>query len=488
MSSESQKSKPALKKVQNTSSSHRATVSIQEQQANNPDFKQMENQMESVVTPECLKNDYQILRLLGEGANGKTYLAVSTTMRRLVAIKELKLIDHFKSLELFKREAETLANVNIPGVPKFYGFVTSDKDLSECYIIQEFFDFPSLQDIIDKNNEYGKTFSEEETFIIICGITEILDALQTQYTPPIIHRDIKPSNILYDAKTQTVMLIDFGAVANPAKKSAGSTVAGTLGFMAPEQLMGECTIQSDYYAMAATALYMLTGVSPVDMENDPDNPFLLNSEPYLVENKVSDNMQKFLKDLMCPQIEERPRNSADLIEQLDKLSKLCYQGSLGKRNRITRKKNKDPFTVWDAIYIAISISLGCFAGFFAFVFLQNTVTFIIGFILATGASLATLFGKRNHEAKLYLAALKGYCHNFELISEEAAKALAKDGKYKKMRAQRIATCANEQYTECIYMRNGEYYYYFGKVAPGNKLLFREEIDGKVQEDIYEIVE
>ena len=273
-------------------------------------------QTDEMLTPKCLKDKYQFIKLIGEGANAKTYLAVSTIEHQRVVVKALKNVDQFKSIDLFKREAATLSHINVEGVPKFYDFITSEDNLGECYIVQEYFNFPTLQDLINKNK---KTFSESETLNIITKLANILDELQSNYTPPIIHRDIKPSNILYDPKTQKVMLIDFGAVANPAKKSQGSTVAGTLGFMAPEQLMGECTIQSDYYALGATALYMLTGISPVDMDNDPDNPFQLIATPHLMDKAISLHVQTFINELINPDLASRPQNSKELLKQLDRL-------------------------------------------------------------------------------------------------------------------------------------------------------------------------
>lgn len=270
----------------------------------------------SVKTPDCLRQNYQFIRVIGEGANGKTYLALCRTTHKKVAIKALKLVDQFKSLELFRREAATLSQIQVHGVPQFIDFVESEESLDECYLIQEFFDYPSIQQMIDERNESGTSFSEFETMHIMQGLGEILHALQTQYSPPIIHRDIKPSNILYDEKQKKVMLIDFGSVANPSKKTGGSTVAGTQGFMAPEQLMGECTVQSDFYALGATALYMLTGISPVDMEYDKANPFLIKCDALLEKKNVSLGMQKLIQELMSPQVENRPNNAYALTERL----------------------------------------------------------------------------------------------------------------------------------------------------------------------------
>ncbi|MBQ8035831.1 MAG: serine/threonine protein kinase, partial [Proteobacteria bacterium] len=63
-----------------------------------------------IQTPPELAHKYRYIDLLGEGANGKTYLARTTLNDERVAIKALKLsqIENFKSLDLFQREAEVL--------------------------------------------------------------------------------------------------------------------------------------------------------------------------------------------------------------------------------------------------------------------------------------------------------------------------------------------------------------------------------------------
>lgn len=269
-----------------------------------------------VVTPDILRQDYQFIRLLGEGSNGKTWLAVRRKDQKKVAIKALKLLDNFKSLELFKREAEALRQIQTEGVPKFIDFIESTNAFDTCYLIQEFLDFPSLQDMIDENQANGKIFSEGQTLEIMASIAEILHILQTRYSPPVIHRDIKPSNILYDKLQNKAMLIDFGAVAAPAKKTDGSTVAGTQGFMAPEQMLGECTTQSDFYSLGATALYMLTGISPVNMSYDKANPFQLKFDEIFKNTYISRNTQTLIQTLMSPQAENRPQNTTELIDTI----------------------------------------------------------------------------------------------------------------------------------------------------------------------------
>ncbi|MBO4350349.1 MAG: serine/threonine protein kinase [Proteobacteria bacterium] len=277
---------------------------------------------ETIETPEILAFDYRYIALLGEGANGKTWKAKNRQTGQLVAIKALKLSqsENFKSFELFKREAEVLASVRIQGVPQFYQSVNTDEAGGECFIVQEYIDAPAIQTYLDK----GRIFTESETLKLILHVAEILHALHSVYTPPIIHRDIKPSNILCEMPEGVDIenvrlnpyLIDFGAVANPQNKSGSSTIAGTYGYMAPEQMLGECETQSDFYALGATALHMLTGKPPYELDADV---FKLKYEDALNEYapNTSANMRELLGMMLQPERSKRPANAEDLITKIN---------------------------------------------------------------------------------------------------------------------------------------------------------------------------
>jgi hypothetical protein len=82
--------------------------------------------------------------------------------------------------------------------------------------------------------------------------------------PPVIHRDLKPGNVIR-RPDGSFAFVDFGAVRDKLRPKGGSTVVGTFGYMAPEQLQGRALPASDVYAIGATALSMLTGCEPEDL-------------------------------------------------------------------------------------------------------------------------------------------------------------------------------------------------------------------------------
>lgn len=262
------------------------------------------------VTPEVLKRDYIYLRLLGEGANGRTWLAQEIVTGNEVAIKELKFYDNIKQAELFKREVEVLKSIQVRGVPKLYGSIEPNNISEARYMIQEYIPHPSLQSLL----EQGEQFDEKTVLSIMYEVGLILYELQNRYSPAILHRDIKPSNILYhNAYSRIeVFLIDFGSVANPQNQSEHSTIAGTFGYMAPEQLTGDAVIQSEYYSLGATALYLLTGVPPYNMKSDV---FELKFESVLTEKnvKLSRHCIQLLKSLLAVEVSKRPQTAGELL-------------------------------------------------------------------------------------------------------------------------------------------------------------------------------
>ena len=125
-----------------------------------------------IQTPSILSTRYRFYKLLGEGTNGKTYLAVCINTGIQVAVKVLKFnqVKDYKSLELFKREAAILRSINLEGVPRFYESVFSDNNDETCYIIQEYVEYPSVQNLLNE----VKQLSEMETLNIGARIAQVI--------------------------------------------------------------------------------------------------------------------------------------------------------------------------------------------------------------------------------------------------------------------------------------------------------------------------
>ena len=264
----------------------------------------------AIKTPTELADKYTFIQELGRGTQGHVYKAVRKSNQEYVAIKQLRIdsIQSWKEYDLFMREAETLKSLNIPGVVKFVEALQFlDIEHPAAYIVQEYIPGRSLGEMMRSNYR----FSTQQIFKFAIKLLTILKELH-HHDPPIIHRDIKPSNLLFVPQETgddfDLYLIDFGAVANPHVQSGGSTVAGTFGYMPPEQLMGKPSPASDIYALGATIAYMLSGVEPSSMQV---SDFRLIIEPHL--EAIPKRVVVTLRQMLAPNISQRLCDYEELI-------------------------------------------------------------------------------------------------------------------------------------------------------------------------------
>lgn len=160
----------------------------------------------------------------------------------------------WKSIELFEREARVLAELRHPRIPRYLGIVRTDEAL---LLVQELARGSSLAQRLAE----GQRFDEAAARRVA---EQVLDALcYLQSTSPVVHRDIKPSNLVQD-DDGILRLVDFGSVRDVAVDSVvgGSTVAGTYGYMAPEQLHGQATNATRNLWLGATLVHLLTRTPP----------------------------------------------------------------------------------------------------------------------------------------------------------------------------------------------------------------------------------
>jgi serine/threonine protein kinase len=254
--------------------------------------------MVNLVNETILDRRYRLEELLGEGGSGSTYRATRLSDSATVAIKILSLqhLNDWKQLELFEREAQILAQLDHPQIPKYleYFHVDSEQDRAFC-IVQQLAPGQPLNALVQS----GWRGTPAEVSSIAQQILEILQYLQSQ-SPPLIHRDIKPHNIVRNEDGR-VFLVDFGAVQATYHNTLmkGNTVAGTYGYMAPEQFRGRASIASDLYGLGATILYLLTHRSPADL---PQERLKISFRSHV---RVSENFADWLETMLEPDEADR---------------------------------------------------------------------------------------------------------------------------------------------------------------------------------------
>jgi hypothetical protein len=201
------------------------------------------------------KRRYEIRGVLGEGAQGVTYDAMDLVEGRAVAIKrfDVRGARSWKDIELAEREARVLATLDHPLVPRYFEHFEEEGAL---YLVMEKIEGETLDAIVRRSGP----LPEAEVRRFLACADRALTYLHGRGSP-VVHRDIKPRNVVRRADGSYVF-VDFGAVTELLVRRGSSTVVGTIGYMAPEQLQGRAMPATDVYAVGATALASLTGAEP----------------------------------------------------------------------------------------------------------------------------------------------------------------------------------------------------------------------------------
>ncbi|MBR8839479.1 MAG: protein kinase [Stigonema ocellatum SAG 48.90 = DSM 106950] len=212
-----------------------------------------------IVVQQTIRH-YQVLRTLGQGGMGTTYLAwdaqgLIPEHPKLLVLKQMNadMAKIAKAQELFEREAHTLQSLNHPGIPKYYDFFVEG---GKKYLAMELVHGQDLEKLIYIT---GPVIPKEAIAWMI-QTCDILDYLHSQ-NPPLIHRDIKPANLMVRNYDNRIVVLDFGAV-----KEIGTTPGtriGAEGYCAPEQERGQPLTQSDLYAIGPTLIFLLSGENPL---------------------------------------------------------------------------------------------------------------------------------------------------------------------------------------------------------------------------------
>lgn len=198
---------------------------------------------------------YLVRGVLGVGAQGETLAAWDRLEAKEVAIKRFRVhsAKSWKDVELAEREARVLATLGHPRLPRYFEHFEADGCL---YLVMQKIDGESLAARCAR----GVGLTSERAWQLLDEIAEVLEYLHSR-NPPVVHRDIKPGNVIA-RPDGSCALVDFGSVQHGLRPRGGSTVAGTFGFMAPEQLYGVAGPATDIYAVGATLLCVLSGLEP----------------------------------------------------------------------------------------------------------------------------------------------------------------------------------------------------------------------------------
>lgn len=209
-----------------------------------------------------LVNRYLIQEVIGVGGMGSVYRARDLhfpNVVKLVAVKEMinqapDPLVRQTIVQNFEREANILATLSHPSIPRIYDYFTLD---NRSYLVLEFVNGKDLEVILSQSDVF---LPEEQILTWGIELCDVLNFLHNHKPDPIIFRDMKPSNVMINQYNH-IMLVDFG-IAKSFQTGQKGTMIGTEGYSPPEQYRGEATTKADIYALGATMHHLLTRRDP----------------------------------------------------------------------------------------------------------------------------------------------------------------------------------------------------------------------------------
>ena len=258
---------------------------------------------------QVLQERYRLQQKLGQNAGRQTWLAedISLSPAEPAIVKLLAFGGEVQwdDLKLFEREAQVLKQLDHPRIPQYRDYFHIDDRTLWFGLVQEYIPGACLKTLLNQ----AKRFSEGEIRQIAADLLEILIYLH-ELNPPVLHRDIKPSNLIL-GEDDRVYLVDFGAVQDKAAaEGATFTVVGTYGYAPVEQFGGRTVAASDLYALGATLIHLLTGISPADLPQE-------NMQMQFADRvKVSPSLVSWLQELTEPALERRFPSAREALKIL----------------------------------------------------------------------------------------------------------------------------------------------------------------------------
>jgi serine/threonine-protein kinase len=317
-----------------------------------------------IASGTTLQNRYHVMRVLGQGGFGRTYLAEDRgRFSELCALKELipsQTEDYAldKSRELFQREATTLYQIKHPQVPEFRATFEEDGRL---FLVQDYVEGKTYRELLEERKEQqfggegqardrnvkgtgasrGGIFSETEIRQLLQQMLPVLDHIHRR---GIIHRDITPDNIILRNSDNMPILIDFGVVKELATRiqspgmSTPATTVGKIGYAPSEQIQtGRAYPSSDLYSLAVSAIVLLTGKEPQELMEQTQLRWNWRQEV-----SISEHLAAVLDRMLSYRPGDRYQSSVEVMQALRTFS-----------SPPTRQQQPEPTNLTQAATVAV---------------------------------------------------------------------------------------------------------------------------------------
>ena len=263
-------------------------------------------------------SDFEVIKRLGQGHFGSVYLVSSKITKKVYAMKEIKSsrYNSDSQREKVQKEVKLLENLRHPHVITYF---SSFRENSNFYIVIEYINGGSLEDLMKKAKEKGSYIDEKKVWDFLLQTLSGLVYLHENLK--IIHRDIKPDNILFD-KDGNIKISDFGVSAVNKEDvddliKCHGTCAGPIQFMAPEMADGGTyEFKSDIYMLGLTFFNLMSGKMPEVKICHNDDIFVRINRDATLPDYYSKSINDFIKKLLTVNVKERPSAKRAFVEAL----------------------------------------------------------------------------------------------------------------------------------------------------------------------------
>ncbi|HEY7126469.1 MAG TPA: serine/threonine-protein kinase [Ktedonobacterales bacterium] len=266
--------------------------------------------------------NYRLLRVIGEGGFATVYLGEHRYLGRQAAIKVVDTQLEDEDVESFLAESQLVARLTHPNILRVMEYGVEG---GVPFLIMEYAPNGTLR---TRHPAGGPV----PVATVIPYVQQVAEALHYAHEQKIIHRDIKPENLLLGKQGQ-VLLADFGiaVVAQSSRSSSGDEVAGTIAYMAPEQLQGRPRPASDQYSLAVVVYELLTGERPFSGSYAEVAAQHVMSAPLSLRAKVP-TLPPIVEDVVLIALAKDPKDRFASIRAFAK----GLENALAQGERVTR--------------------------------------------------------------------------------------------------------------------------------------------------------
>ena len=328
---------------------------------------------------ELQNGKYRIIRVLGQGGFGITYLAEHTMLDKMVAIKEFFPKDYCdrdettstvtmgtrnnselvtKLKRRFLKEAKNIAKLDHPGIVKIHDIFEEN---NTAYYVMDYIKGITLSEMVKL---FG-TLPEEKA---IEYITKVGESLEYMHSNKMTHFDVKPANIIVADKNDMPVLIDFGLSKQYSQEGEETSTllqAVSSGFSPIElyspESFSEFSPQTDVYSLGATLYYLLSGCVP-------PSPLSIIENQFEFINCLSPNLHNPLKQALTINKKLRFESVSSFIEYL-----MGYRSEMKSDNTIIMAPESPKYS--EIVDVKFIINITDVQFYFKRIFQNNSIAY-----------------------------------------------------------------------------------------------------------------